>query len=40
MAKSAFFSFHYDRDAWRVQQVINMGKLEVSKRAPESVGNQ
>lgn len=28
MAKSAFFSFHYDRDSWRVQQVINMGKLE------------
>jgi len=28
MAESAFFSFHYDRDAWRVQQVINMGKLE------------
>lgn len=28
MAKSAFFSFHYERDAWRVQQVMNMGKLE------------
>lgn len=28
MAKSAFFSFHYDRDAWRVQQIINMGALE------------
>lgn len=28
MAKSVFFSFHYDRDAWRVQQVINMGVLE------------
>lgn len=28
MAKSVFFSFHYDRDAWRVQQVINMGKVE------------
>ncbi len=28
MAKSAFFSFHYDRDAWRVQQIINMGTLE------------
>lgn len=28
MAKSAFFSFHYDRDAWRVQQIINMGKLD------------
>lgn len=28
MARSAFFSFHYDRDAWRVQQVVNMGKLD------------
>ncbi len=28
MAKSVFYSFHYDRDAWRVQQVMNMGKLE------------
>lgn len=28
MAKAVFFSFHYDRDAFRVQQVINMGKLE------------
>ena len=28
MAKSVFVSFHYDHDAWRVQQVINMGKLE------------
>lgn len=28
MAKSVFFSFHYDRDAWRVQQVINIGALE------------
>ena len=21
MAKSVFYSFHYDRDAWRVQQI-------------------
>ncbi|AEV74325.1 TIR-like domain-containing protein (DUF1863) [Mycolicibacterium rhodesiae NBB3] len=28
MAKSVFYSFHYDRDAWRVQQVINMGVVE------------
>jgi Thoeris protein ThsB, TIR-like domain len=28
MAKSVFFSFHYDRDAWRVQQVMKMGALE------------
>lgn len=28
MAKSVFYSFHYDRDAWRVQQVRNMGVLD------------
>lgn len=28
MAKSVFFSFHYDRDTWRVQQIIQMGALE------------
>ena len=28
MARSVFFSFHYDRDAWRVQQIIQMGALE------------
>lgn len=28
MGKSVFLSFHYDRDAWRVQQIINMGALE------------
>ena len=28
MTKSVFYSFHYDRDAWRVQQIINMGALE------------
>jgi hypothetical protein len=28
MAKKVFFSFHYDRDSWRVQQIINMGALE------------
>lgn len=28
MAKSVFYSFHYDRDNWRVQQIINMGVLE------------
>ncbi len=27
MAKSVFLSFHYDRDAWRVQQIINIGAL-------------
>jgi hypothetical protein len=25
---AVFFSFHYDRDNWRVQQVINLGALE------------
>ena len=28
MAKSVFFSFDYGNDAWRVQQVMNMGALE------------
>lgn len=28
MAKSVFFSFDYDRDNWRVQQVMNMGAVE------------
>lgn len=28
MAKSVFYSFHYDRDAWRVQQVLHIGSLE------------
>lgn len=28
MAKSVFYSFHYDNDAWRVQQIINMGALD------------
>ncbi|WP_394553107.1 TIR domain-containing protein [Agromyces sp. MMS24-JH15] len=28
MAKSVFYSFHYSRDAWRVQQIINMGALD------------
>lgn len=28
MAKQVFFSFHYQRDHWRVQQVIQMGALE------------
>jgi MTH538 TIR-like domain (DUF1863) len=28
MAKSVFYSFHYERDNWRVQQVQQMGALE------------
>jgi hypothetical protein len=51
MAKSVFFSFHYDRDAWRVQQIINMGKLagqpllnpqrweEVKRRGEQAIKN-
>lgn len=25
---AVFYSFHYDRDAWRVQQILNMGMLD------------
>lgn len=28
VAKSVFYSFHYARDAWRVQQILNIGALE------------
>ncbi|MFI8662076.1 TIR domain-containing protein [Rhodococcus qingshengii] len=28
MTKSAFVSFHYQRDYWRVQQVLQMGALD------------
>jgi len=28
MAKSVFHSFHYDRDYWRVQQILRMGALD------------
>lgn len=28
MAKSVFFSFHFDNDYWRTQQVRNMGVIE------------
>ncbi|MHB1166171.1 MAG: TIR domain-containing protein [Candidatus Nanopelagicales bacterium] len=28
MATKSFVSFHYDRDHWRVQQVLNMGAVE------------
>lgn len=26
--QAVFYSFHYDRNAWRVQQIIQMGALE------------
>lgn len=28
MARRVFYSFHYQNDAWRVQQVKNMGAVE------------
>jgi hypothetical protein len=28
VSKSVFYSFHYDRDSWRVQEIIQMGALE------------
>lgn len=28
MARSVFASFHYDKDNWRVQQVLKMGAIE------------
>ncbi|MGH2551586.1 MAG: TIR domain-containing protein [Thermomicrobiales bacterium] len=28
MARKVFFSFHYERDNWRVQQIKNMGAVE------------
>ena len=33
MAKSVFYSFRYDHDAWRVQQIIQMGALEGRRRS-------
>lgn len=28
MAKTVFYSFYYKQDAWRVQQIVNMGALD------------
>lgn len=28
MARSVFYSFHYDRDSWRVNMIRNMGVLQ------------
>ena len=28
MSKTVFYSFHYDNDAWRVQQIAKMGAVE------------
>jgi hypothetical protein len=44
MARSIFASFHYDVDAWRVQQVLKMGAIEgdslVTAQQWESVKRQ
>jgi MTH538 TIR-like domain (DUF1863) len=34
MAKSSFVSFHYQRDHWRVQQILNMGALDQQVELP------
>jgi hypothetical protein len=31
MARKAFFSFHYDNDCWRTQQIRNIGFIDGSK---------
>jgi hypothetical protein len=31
MARRVFYSFHYDNDCWRTQQVRNIGMIEGSK---------
>lgn len=28
MKRQVFFSFHYNRDAWRASQIRNMGKVD------------
>lgn len=34
MAKASFVSFHYARDHWRVQQILNMGALDRQVELP------
>jgi hypothetical protein len=34
MARSSFVSFHYQRDHWRVQQILNIGALEQQVKLP------
>lgn len=34
MARSSFVSFHYQRDHWRVQQILKMGALEQQIELP------
>lgn len=34
MARAVFYSFHFDRDFWRVQQIRNIGALEGQEVLP------
>ena len=34
MSRSSFVSFHYQRDHWRVQQVLRMGALDEQTELP------
>lgn len=34
MARSSFVSFHYQRDHWRVQQILKMGALDQQPELP------
>jgi hypothetical protein len=34
MTRSSFVSFHYQRDHWRVQQILNMGALDQQPELP------
>ncbi|MFF1530929.1 TIR domain-containing protein [Cellulomonas sp. NPDC058312] len=34
MARSSFVSFHYQRDSWRVQEILNMGALDGQEILP------
>ncbi|MBX3155296.1 MAG: TIR domain-containing protein [Deltaproteobacteria bacterium] len=36
MARRAFFSFHYDADAWRASQVRNIGAIDGNKPATDN----
>lgn len=36
MARRVFFSFHYNRDAWRASQIRNMGVVEGNRPATDN----
>ena len=36
MTRRVFYSFHYDKDAWRTSQVRNIGKIEGNKPATDN----